>query len=142
MIQALLEWAAEHSHLLAAISAISLIAFAGTLFAAPMLIARMPCDYFSREQAPSKQTGVLRFSLGILRNLAGTILMGIGLIMLVTPGPGLIVFLLGLSICAFPGKHQLMSHMAAYPKVFMSLNWIRQKRGQKPFVHPSPRTTL
>ena len=42
--------------------------------------------------------------------------MALGLIMLVTPGPGLIGLLLGLSLCEFPGKHALMRAFAAPPR--------------------------
>lgn len=142
MMQLVLDWAGDNGNLLAAMSALSLMAFAGTLFAAPWLIALMPSDYFSRAEVPPNQMGLLRLSVSIVRNLIGLTLMIIGLVMLVAPGPGLIVFLLGLSACAFPGKHRLMARMAAHPKVFSSLNWIRQRRGQAPFVHPLAADTL
>jgi hypothetical protein len=49
----------------------------------------------------------------ILKNTIGAILVILGLIMLVTPGQGLLTILLGLSIMEFPGKKTLIAKLKA-----------------------------
>ena len=131
-------WLAEHGALLGAIGSVSVLLLALSVFATPWLLARLPVDYFRlpRGEASGERGGVRRLLLLIARNVAGVLFMVLGLVMLVTPGPGLIGLLLGLSLCEFPGKHVLVRRFAAHPDVFASLNWLRRRTGSPPFRHP------
>lgn len=129
-------WFAEHQLLAAALVSASLLLLAVTVFATPWLLARLPRDYFSVERRPGGAPGRWSLALLVLRTLFGLLLVVLGLVMMITPGPGLIALLLGLSLCEFPGRHALLRRLAARPNVFASLNWLRGRTGSPPFRHP------
>lgn len=128
-------WLAGHRVLLGAVGALSMLLLVATVLLTPWLVARLPSDYFSAPRAPLASRGLRRVALLAVRNAAGILFMALGLIMMVTPGPGLVALLLGLSLCEFPGKHALLVRLAARPDVFRSLNWLR-RRGDSPPFHP------
>lgn len=59
---------------------------------------------------------------------------------MLTPGPGLVVLLMGISLAEFPGKQRLLLNIATRPSVLRSLNWMRTRHGKPPFDYPE--TTL
>jgi len=136
MRERLLMWLDAHQTLLAAISAVSILLTLVSVLAVPWLIARLPVDFFqhSVERRGWRRQPLVTFT----RNLIGASLVLLGLIMFVTPGPGLIVLLLGLSISRFPGKQRMIRKVLASPRLFDSLNWIREQRNQPPFLRPLP----
>jgi len=136
MIQSVVPWLLENRHILTLTGVLSLLLLTATLLATPWLVAKMPADYFRRYRTPVSQRGLLRISLALARNLAGVALMLLGIIMLVTPGPGLLVFLVGLSVCEFRGKYRLLRKLAARPRIFASLNYLRQRKSRPPFLPP------
>ena len=131
-------WLSSHGALVAALGTLSVLLLAVTVFATPWLLGRLPADYFRTpdEETDLPRRGPWRWLLLAARNVAGAALFVIGLLMIVTPGPGLVAMLLGLSLCRFPGKHALLRRLAARPDVFASLNWIRRRRDAAPFEHP------
>ena len=138
---AIASWLSSNGPLLTALGILSVLLLAVTLFATPRLLSRLPADYFRcasegpDEAEPSRREPRQYLSL-IARNVAGSLLIVLGLVMMVTPGPGLVALLLGLTLCRFPGKRALLLRLAARPGVFASLNWIRLRRGVAPFEHP------
>lgn len=138
---AIASWLSSNGPLLTALGILSVLLLAVTLFATPWLLSRLPADYFRcasegpDEAEPSRREPRQYLSL-IARNVAGSLLIVLGLVMMVTPGPGLVALLLGLTLCRFPGKRALLLRLAARPGVFASLNWIRLRRGVAPFEHP------
>jgi hypothetical protein len=105
------------------------------------VVTRLPQDYFAREERvvwrDSSDEPVLALVLGLLKNLLGFLLVVLGLIMLVTPGQGLLTLLIGLMLMNFPGKYQLERWLVSRPGVMRGLNWLRQRGGQEPFDTPS-----
>ena len=129
-------WLADHALLVGAVGTVSVLLLGVTVLLSPWLVARLPADYFSSPRAPLASRGLRRLALLALRNVAGLAFAAIGLVMLVTPGPGLVGILLGLSLCEFPGKHALLVRLASRPDVFRSLNWLRRRGDAPPFLHP------
>ena len=70
------------------------------------------------------------------KNLLGAALMLLGILMLFTPGQGLLTLLVGLLLMNFPGKYRLERTLVARPGIFRSLNWLRRRRGAEPFELP------
>ena len=137
-------WLSSYGPLLAALGTLSVLLLAVTLFATPWLLSRLPADYFRSASEEPDETDTphrdLRRLLPLIaRNAAGSLLIVLGLVMMITPGPGLVALLLGLTLCRFPGKRALLQRLAARPDVFASLNWIRRRRGTVPFEHPLER---
>ncbi len=115
----------------------SVLMFFGSLIAIPLLITRLPADYFIRHRQlvneRRRRHPVLIYSLLLLRNLAGLIFLLAGMAMLVLPGQGILTLLIGLSLMNFPGKHDKIEWLARRSRVRKSLNWIRRRADKPPF---------
>jgi zinc transporter ZupT len=120
---------------------LSLVAVIGTIIGVPWVVTRLPHDYFSRPRRAvwreSADEPVFALVLGVLKNLLGALLVLLGLVMLVTPGQGLLTLLIGLLLMNFPGKYQLERWLVLRPGVLRGLNWLRGRRDQAPFDSPA-----
>jgi hypothetical protein len=119
---------------------LSVVAVIGTIIGVPWLVTRLPGDYFSRAQRKTwRQAGgepLFALVLGLLKNLLGAALVVMGLVMLVTPGQGLLTVLAGLLLMNFPGKYRMERWLVLRPGVMRALNWLRQRQGHGPFDRP------
>jgi hypothetical protein len=129
----MLAWSHGHETLLWWVGALSILMFVGTLVALPIVVARLPADYFRRDpHAPRhhKQSAGLRL-LGLLgKNLLGIVLVCTGVAMLVLPGQGMLTMLIGLMLINFPGKRALEQRLVRQPTVLRAMNWIRAQAHQ------------
>ncbi|MEH6568713.1 MAG: PGPGW domain-containing protein [Halioglobus sp.] len=126
--------------LLLAATTLSSLALIATVLGVPWVIARLPHDYFSRAQRSpwhkSAKESVFAKFLGVLKNVFGAVLVLLGLVMLVTPGQGLLTLLTGLLLMNFPGKYQLERWLVMRPGILRGLNWLRRRKNQPPFEAP------
>jgi hypothetical protein len=121
-------------------SALSVVAALGAIMAVPWLVIRLPADYFVRNerivwQLNSGQS-LLVLVVGTLKNLLGLVLVILGLVMLLTPGQGILTLLIGFMLMNFPGKYRIERWLALRPGVLRALNWLREKQGHPPFEEP------
>ena len=120
---------------------LSLVALVGTIIGVPWVVTRLPHDYFSRPRRAvwldTADEPVFALVLGVFKNLLGALLVLLGLVMLVTPGQGLLTLLVGLLLMNFPGKYQLERWLVLRPGVLRGLNWLRSRRDQTPFDTPA-----
>ncbi|WP_437204201.1 PGPGW domain-containing protein [Planctomicrobium sp. SH664] len=72
----------------------------------------------------------------ILKNLIGLALLAAGIPLLLSPGPGMLVLLLGISLLDFPGKRRLLCLILSQPTLRKTINWVRQQRNQPPLQFP------
>ena len=72
----------------------------------------------------------------VLRNLLGGVLLVAGIVMLVTPGQGVLGILSGLMLLEFPGKRTVERRVAQRPRVLRLINQIRQRAGRPPMQTP------
>jgi hypothetical protein len=104
------------------------------------LILRIPSDYFvrvPRDWRHSPPRALLpHLALTALKNGGGVLLLAAGLVMLVTPGPGLLALVLGLSLVSFPGKRRLEERFLGQPRVLQAANRLRVRHGVLPLVMP------
>jgi hypothetical protein len=103
------------------------------LLAVPWLVARAPRDFFTREQEPAPRS----LPLKVLKNLAGFVLFGAGIAMLLLPGQGLLTMIVGLALLDIPGKHALLVRAAKRPSVLRALNYVRGRAKREPFDAPT-----
>jgi hypothetical protein len=119
---------------------LSALALVATLIGVPWVVARLPSDYFSRRQRSawrrSAETPVVALILGVAKNALGALLLLLGVVMLVTPGQGLLTLLIGLLLLNFPGKYRVERWLVLRPGVLRALNWLRRRRGQSDFEAP------
>src|SRR5690349_15999782 len=122
----MLHWLELHAGL---IFALSVASFFATLIVMVVVIVRMPEDYFVRTRArPWQQSDpVVRVAWVIVRNVLGLALLILGVIMLLTPGQGVLSILVGISLLDVPGKRKLQLAILRREPVQKSLNWIRQR---------------
>ena len=95
----------------------------------PLLICRIPEDYFLHGPAEPKPhaSSVIQWGIWLFKNIAGYILILAGIIMLFVPGQGLLTILLGAVLMDFPGKRRLENRLIGIRHLQNSLNWIRKK---------------
>lgn len=115
----------------------SVAVFFLTIMVLPLVIIRLPSDYFVSEKADgfiSRQKKSVRIAISSLKNIGGVLLLIMGVLMLFMPGQGILTMLAGLSIMNFPGKRNMEIRLASNRKVMNSLNWIRKKGKREKFL--------
>ena len=142
MVASLLAWIDQHQHLAWWSAGISVVAFFGTLIAIPVLVARMPANYFIEREPPPdswrSRYRAVRVTLRVLKDLLGAslVLAGIVLAMPLVPGQGILTILIGLSLLDFPGKRNLELKLIRLRTVRKAINWIRARAQQPPLELP------
>ncbi len=130
MLENITAWSSAHSSLLVWMMGISVVMFITTLLLVPVMVVRIPEDYFADERRRvSDSPGML-----LLKNLLGIVFILAGIAMLFLPGQGILSILIGLSLTSFPGKYRLERRLVLMPKVLGSINWLREKSGKPPLL--------
>ena len=132
-------WVQEYEGLLWALTAMSVVLFVATLIAIPIMIARMPADYFVRRPVrdwPARRP-VLHLAVVILKNALGLVLLLAGIAMLMLPGQGLLTILVGIMLLDFPGKRRLEGALIRRKVIRRAADWIRAK-AHRPALEPTP----
>ena len=112
--------------------------FVGTLVVTPVLVARMPADYFVKPHYRGWPTAhpALRIAWLVIKNILGVLLAVAGLAMLLLPGQGLITLLLGVMLLDFPGKHRFELWLVSRRSIYRATTWIRNRKGKQPLLLP------
>jgi len=138
---AIKEWIEADVTFLQQIGTASLVMLIVTLLALPIIVVKLPADYFTQERRDSahrtRKHPLLWGVVTLVKNLLGIVLILAGLAMLVLPGQGVLTILIGLSLTNFPGKYAIERRMARQPAVGKTLNRIRQWAGQPPLSMPA-----
>ncbi|MGD8863535.1 MAG: PGPGW domain-containing protein [Myxococcales bacterium] len=108
--------------------------------AAPIVIARLPADYFVRERRPPQSEGrtLLHNLRMVLQNAVGAVLLLAGVAMLVLPGQGILTILAALSLLTFPGKRRLQRDLLRRKAVSRVVEAIRRRAGKPPLQLGDP----
>ena len=127
----ILEWIRIHEVPFWWIGILSMATFVGTLIVIPILVVRIPADYFKLEkQDPDRYHGKhpgTRIIGLVLKNIIGIMFVLAGLAMLLLPGQGLVTILIGITLMNFPGKYALERRIVQQPTVLRAINWMRVK---------------
>jgi hypothetical protein len=113
----------------------SVASFIGTLIAVPLILVKIPADYFLEKRSGEANSQISPLYL-ICKNLLGFIFLMMGIIMLFTPGQGILTILIGLSLLDFPGKRRLEVNIIRRRKVRSAINWLRLKYNKAPLLIP------
>lgn len=125
---------------LIAVGVFSVVMFVGTLIAIPIILNRLPTNYFQHDLEHTWMEGYhpLFRQVGlIIKNTAGLIFLLAGIAMLVLPGQGILTMVIGISLLDFPGKRKLEHKLLTQPMVFQAMNAIREKCSKPPFDPPN-----
>ncbi len=116
----------------------SFVSFIVTLVAVPVILARLPEDYFllpNRHRVPwANQHPVLRIPLLLVKNLLGIVFIFAGILMLALPGQGILTIIIGLALMDFPGKYRAERWVVSRHSVLRGINWIRDKAKKPPLL--------
>lgn len=99
------------------------------------VVVRLPADHFSPARVvPPVRLSPVRLLLLVLKNAFGLLLLPLGVVMALplVPGPGLLVFLIGVGLLNFPGKRRIERRIIAVPAVRRALDDMRSGFGRPP----------
>ena len=120
----------------------SAIGFIGTLIAIPMILVRLPADYFDTRTPRhwmKDHHPALRLSGLVVKNVVGIVFLLAGFAMLFLPGQGVLTMLIGVSLMDFPKKRELEAKMVGQPTLLGVINAMRNKYGKPPLtLAPGP----
>lgn len=137
MTTALLAWLDTYQTELAALGSVSALMLLVTILATPWLVSLLPIDFFRSSKRHTILSGWIAVAWSLVRNIAGSVFMVLGIAMLILPGPGIVCFILGLSLCEFPGKQRfLRALISRHPSILTSINWFREKSGKEQLLPP------
>src|SRR5262245_38829534 len=99
------DWLEQHEALLIWLTALSVGSLVLTAALLPVVVLRLPADYFVREHRLGHgKRGWLDWVWHLGKNVLGGVFVLAGIVMLFTPGQGLLTILIGLLLLDFPGK--------------------------------------
>jgi len=109
-----------------------------TFIMLPVMITRLPQNYFVSDERPSPLSRILivHWILMALKNALGFAFVLLGIVLLFLPGQGLLTLIIGLTIMNYPGKFAIERWLAMRPHVLPALNWLRTRYGQPPLDQP------
>ncbi len=123
----MIEWAKDHEEFFKWLTIGSAVMFVVSIVVAGFVIVRLPEDYITRDEAPKSNLAVR-----ILKNVVGWPLILAGLAMLVLPGQGMLIVLVGVMLADFPGKLRLQHWIITRKKILKTINWLRKKFSKPP----------
>ncbi len=103
----------------------------------PIVVSRLPSDYFIRTgrsgwKARGRRFGWIRWPVLVVKNLLGLGFLFFGALMLVLPGQGLLTILIAAMLLDYPGKRRLQQWVVTRKGVSSSIDWMRRKAGRPP----------
>ena len=135
----MLDWIPVDETVIWYLAVFSVISFIGTLMLVPVLVVRIPADYFSEKKRHrwepwAHEHPVIRWSLLLGKNLLGYIFILLGIAMLVLPGQGVLTILIGIVFINFPGKYRLERWVVMRDPVLKTINRLRERAGHPPLI--------
>jgi hypothetical protein len=141
----LFEWIRENvaSRLTGAGLMYGLLIFAATFVVtsaiAALIIVKLPADYFhpsNEREFWVEQHPVLRWAGLVGKNIAGLLLVVVGVVMSLPgiPGPGVLTILLGVMLLDFPGKRGLELRLVRRQQVRRALDGVRKRFDKPPLL--------
>ncbi|MDR9501425.1 MAG: PGPGW domain-containing protein [Desulfurivibrionaceae bacterium] len=132
--QALHELILAHETLLWWLAGASLFLFIGTLFLVPILVVRLPSDYFTHPKRHPLPWGhhhsFIRAILLFGKNILGSLFLVTGFLMLFLPGQGLLTMVMGIVLLDLPVKYRLQRWLISRGPILRAINWLRRRAGR------------
>ncbi len=127
-------------HQVALYTAIWLGTLLVSLAAVFLVLLWLPSDYFTLSRGPFLvgMNPLVRITLFVLKNLAGVVVIALGVVMSIpgVPGQGILTILLGLLLVNFPGKYRLERAIIRRPAIHEFVNRLRRRYGRPPLIVP------
>ncbi len=136
----ILEWFRNYEVLIWWTGAASVLMFLGSLCTIPVILIKIPADYFSSLETKSRidvrDLSFFRLLYLIFKNMVGIAFILAGLIMLLLPGQGILTIIVGMSLLNFPGKYSLVRNIIRNKTILNTINKLRSKADKPPIEVP------
>ncbi|MEX0678255.1 MAG: PGPGW domain-containing protein [Pirellulales bacterium] len=130
------DWLLDHAALTTVMLIVSFVVLVASLWLCHYVLTTIPSDYFNTKRKPFEQwrtsKPALWWTLVITKNLVGALLIVAGLIMIFTPGQGILTVLLGISLVDIPGKRAWERKIIKRQPVLKVINRLRARANQPP----------
>lgn len=120
---------------------IGLVFFVGSILLNLVIIAivfvKIPANYFSSHYKDDFLPGSpwhTRYGALILKNIAGVIMICLGIVALVGPGQGILSILTGLILLDIPGKRPFEARIIQRPAILAAANRLRARYKKEPLI--------
>jgi hypothetical protein len=134
-------WVQGHTALLVEGAGLWIVTLLATIVAVRYYFVSIPSDHFARGHEPLAgwrfSHPALRWTVLVAKNLLGAAMVVVGLVMLVTPGPGWFALLVGLALLDIPGKRAVERKIIQRPALLHLVNHLRVRAGQPELVFTS-----
>ena len=123
--------------MLVGLTVTSVVGFVGSLIAIPLILVRLPPDYFDTRVPRhwmKDHHPVLRVIGLVAKNVIGAVFFLAGFAMLFLPGQGILTILIGVSLMDFPGKQLLEAKLIGQRTVLNAINAMRKKFDKPPLM--------
>ena len=129
------DWLLNNETLLWWLAVASVITFIVSVIIVPVILIRLPADYFSHKKKNIRKSSILdypliKFPLLIIKNSFAVILIIAGIVMLALPGQGLLTIVVGIVLLDFPGKYRAERWIIERKYILHAINWVRTKSGK------------
>jgi len=101
------------------------------------VIVTIPANYFSshyQQDFLPNSSWFTRWGVTIIKNVAGAVLLVLGIAMLIGPGQGILSILSGLIMMDIPGKRPLEARIIKRPAILAAANSLRSRYKKEPLV--------
>jgi hypothetical protein len=113
---------------------IFVLTFGVSLAAVALVLVRLPETYFLEDRISplGARYSVIRWTGLIVKNVVGTLLVLLGLLLSLPgiPGQGLLTILIGMMLLSFPGKRRIERRLVSRPRVLAAINSLRARFGR------------
>jgi hypothetical protein len=113
-------------------AALIVVSFAVSMFVISVVMVKIPANYFHSDYEHHFLTDkhfILRWTVIVIKNIVGVVLILLGLIMAFpgVPGPGVLTILIGLIMVDIPGKRRIEALIIKRPTILSAVNGLRLK---------------
>jgi hypothetical protein len=104
-----------------------------------IVMVKIPANYFHSDYTHDLLPGkpfIVRWSVVIIKNIVGILLIGLGIILSLpgVPGQGILTILLGLIMIDIPGKRPLEARIIRRPTILAAVNNLRERYKKPPLL--------
>lgn len=127
---------------------VSIVGFMASLVLIPWIMLQLPADYFLHEKRKkhlmkkwNNQPLFFIVIISLLKNIVGILLISSGMIMLFTPGQGILTLIMGIILTDMPYKYKIEQWIIKKTKILHLINRLRKKAKKDPFILEVPKVT-
>jgi hypothetical protein len=114
---------------------ISVVLAIGSIALVMFIVIRWPADHFKHHVPGPGAEGEQRSLIAVIaKNVAGVVLVLLGLVMALPgiPGQGVLTMIVGLTLIDFPGKRGLECRLIGRPRILRTINRLRARFDRAP----------